>query len=773
MRGQVIAICLVIGCGVATFVMSRSAMESLTETRATYYDRSRFADLFVVLKRAPNTVASQIEQIPGVNRVQTRIVREVTLDIPGLSEPAAGRLISIPERQTPGLNDLHLRSGRYIEPGRWDEVLAGEGFTMAHGYQPGDRVTAIINGRKKQLTIVGIVLSPEYIYQIRPGELIPDNLRYGIFWMGRKALGTAFDMDGAFNNVALDLAPGASEREALRRLDDIFRRYGGLGAYTREEQTSHRFVSDEIQQLNRMSTLLPSIFLAVAAFLLNVVLSRIIALQREQIAALKAFGYSNLAVGWHYLKLVLAIVVIGTLLGIGVGSWLGSALMQLYAKLYRFPDLYYQLPGSVVALSFCVAAVAAIAGTLSVVRAAVRLPPAEAMRPEPPGNFGPLILERLGLGWIISPAARMILRHIERKPLKAAFSVLGVALAVAILILGSFTLDSIDYLLEVQFEVMQCQDLMVTLIEPSSHRVLHEVQHLPGVVDVEPFRGAAVKLRNGHREKRTSIQGYPAVNRLFRPVDHKLSRVVLPPKGIVLNEKLARIIDVKPGDMVTVEVLEGERPTRRVPVAATTSELLGASAYMELGALNTLLREGPAVSGMLVTANKDQLDSLYRKLKATPRVASVNIKRATIRSFRETVAENINTMRTFNVMFAMVIAFGVVYNTARIALSERGRDLASLRVLGFTRGEISLILLGELALLTLVALPVGLAIGHFLGWVVVQSLDTELYRIPFIVNRSTDAFAVTIVLLSAIICGLVVRRKLDTLDLVAVLKMRE
>ena len=773
MRGQVLAICAVIGCGVATFVMMRSALASLWETRQVYYDRSQFAHVFGSLKRAPLPVASEIERIPGVTQVQTRIVREVTLDIPGFSEPAAGRLVSIPEREVPTLNALYLRAGRYIEPGRDNEVLASEGFTDAHGYIPGDKITAIINGRKKQLTIVGIALAPEYIYQIRPGEIIPDSLRYGIFWMGREALGTAFDMDGAFNDVALELAPATSTEAVIERLDEVLKRYGGVGAYDREQQVSHRFLSDEISQLRKMGTLVPAIFLLVAAFLLNVVLARIVSLQREQIAALKAFGYSNLAVGVHYLKLVLAIVLVGGTGGILVGRMMGQHMMGIYGKFYRFPEIQYLLPPDLIALAFLVSGFAAVVGTLGVIRAAVRLPPAEAMRPEPPGNFRPLLFERLGLAEFIAPAARMVLRHLERRPLKAAYSVFGIALAVAILVLGQFSLDAIDYLLEVQFDVVQKGDLNVAMVEPTSAGVIHEIERLPGVQMVEPYRTVPIRLRSGPRSKRTAIQGYIPNSRLYHLVDEDLKRVHLPPEGLLLNEKLARILDVKPGDMVQVEVLEMDRPIRTAPVVAVTSEMLGISAYMNIDALHRLLREGPSVSGAMVTADPAAQERLYRQLKATPRVASVTIKQSSIRSFRETIAENILTMRAFNVMFATIIAFGVVYNTARIALSERGRELASLRVLGFTRLEISMILLGELSVLTVLALPTGLAIGHFLAWGVCTTLETEMFRVPYRIAPHTDGFAVLVVVIAAILSGLVVRRKLDTLDLVAVLKLRE
>lgn len=773
MWGQVLAICAVIACGVATFVMSLSALEALRTTQETYYDRYRFADVFVGLKRAPNAVAARIADIPGVAHVHTRVVRDVTLDLADLDEPAVGRLISIPENGQFALNALHLRAGRYIEPFRDDEILAAEGFVEAHNLHPGDKITAIINGRRKDLRIVGTALSPEYVYTIRMGALVPDDKRFGVFWMGHQALASAFDMEGAFNDICLDLTPGADEQEVIERLDAIVKPYGGLGSHGRRDQISNRFLSDEIKQLQRMGTIIPSIFLSVAAFLLNVVLSRIIALQRDQIAALKAFGYSNLAVGIHYLKLVLAIAVVGVLLGSVVGYWLGLNITKVYTRFYKFPMLYFTLPPKVALMALTASAGASVAGTLNVIRRAINLPPAEAMRPEPPSAYRLTILERLGLKNFFSQPTRMVLRHIERRPLKAFLSSFGMALAVAILMLGRFSADSLDFLLDTQFMVTQRQDISVALLEPTSMSGFHEIQHLKGVIHVEPRRMVPIRITHQHITRRTMIQGIidsPDLNHL---VDENLQPIAVPREGIVLNSKLAELLGVKVGDTLSVEVLEGARPIRDVAVTGLATEFLGTFCYMNLGALNRLLGEGDSLTEVYLTADDNKIDELYRRLKETPRVASVTIKKISIRSFRDTVMENMLQMQFYNVIFACIIAFGVVYNTARIALSERGRELASLRVLGLTRREISFILLGELALLTLAALPLGISLGWLLVKIVCTFLDTEMYRIPFIIAPATYGFSVTVVVLAAVISGLVVRRRLDDLDLIAVLKSRE
>ncbi len=772
MKGQAIAIALVMACGIVTFVMSLSTFGSLERNLTTYYDRYRFAQVFGHVKRAPNTLAARFAEIPGVAQVQARIVVDVTLDVPGLVEPAGGRLISVPERRAPGLNDLYLRSGRHIEPGR-GEVLANEAFVKEHKFQPGDSVVAVINGRKQRLKIVGVVLSPEFIYLIRPGDILPDDKRFGVFWMGYQELAAAFNMEGAFNDVALTLTPDAIERDVLQRLDRLIEPYGGTGSYGRGDHLSHQLLMNELRQLQTMAVMAPLIFLGVAAFLLQVVLNRQIGTQREQIAALKAFGYTKFEVGLHYLKLVLLIASLGAVLGLGVGAWLGRALTGLYAVFYHFPTFDYYLDLGTVLWAVLIGVGSAIVGTLSAVRRAIRLPPAEAMRPEPPATFRPTVVERMGLQRLLSPATRMILRQLERRPLKALMSCLGIALAAAILVMGNFMGDSLDYIIELQFMTAQRQDMTISFVEPQSVEALYEVQHLPGVRHCEPTRGLGVRVRHEHRSRRIGIQGMapePVLNRL---VDMEGRVVPLPPDGLVISQKLAELLAVNVGDTLTVEVMEGERPVREVRVAGLLNDMIGIAGFMDIRAVNRLVREGPVVTGAYLAVDPRHTDELYRTLKESPRVAGVLIKKAALASFESTIAENMLRIKMFNVVFACIIAFGVVYNTARIALAERSRELASLRVMGFTRAEISGILLGELAVLVLAALPAGLLIGYGLAALTVLANDAELFRVPLFIRPSTYAFATTVVLLAAAASALVVRRGLDRLDLVAVLKSRE
>jgi putative ABC transport system permease protein len=773
MKAQALAIALVVASGVAMYVMYLSNFASLRETQTTYYERQRFADVFASLKRAPLRVAAEVAALAGVSAVEARVVADVTLDLPQISEPASGRLVSIPPDRRPQVNDVFVRQGRWIEPGRPDEVLASEAFVIAHRLELGDRVRAVINGRLRELTIVGVGLSPEYIYSIRPGELIPDDRRFGIFWMSESALAAAFDMEGGFNDLAVDLSAGATPQDVIARIDGLLEPYGGLGAIPRALQLSHWTVENELAQLQSFGFMLPLIFLLVAAFILNVALTRALALQRPQIAALKALGYGNAALGWHYLKWALAIGLAGVAIGVAGGAILGSFIIDLYNQYFRFPELLFRVPLSVLVGATTLTLLAAGAGAFSAVRRAVALPPAEAMRPEAPALYRrtaletPLVLRYLGHD------GRMVLRNIMRHPMRAAASIFGIGFAVAILMVGFVFTDAIERLIMTQFWDAERQDVTINFVEPRSQGAYYELARLPGVVAVEPQRMVAVRIHAGHRERYLAVSGVGDEQRLRRVVDRNGAPIRLPPSGVVLSAMLAQVLGIGLGDSVTLDVLEGHRPSLDVQVTGVVDDIMGLSAYMNIEALHQLMREGRVATGAVLLVDTARDEQLSADLKRMPGIAGVAFKRAVLRTFRDVMAANMNLTIGINLLFAGVIAFGVVYNAARVSLSERSRELASLRVLGFTRAEISMILLGELALLTLAALPVGVLFGYGLAAAIVGSIESEVYRFPLYVTNQAVALSCLGIIAAAAVSGLLVRRRLDRLDLVAVLKIRE
>jgi putative ABC transport system permease protein len=773
LRGQVLAIAVVMAGGVMTWVIAYGTIDSIQTTQQAFYRENRFAEVFATLTRAPKSLAARVAEIPGVERVLTRVVAPANLRIEGFNEPVKGLVVSLPENEPNPLNALFLRSGRLPEPGADDEVVIGEPLAEAHGLLPGDTLDVIIRGHQERLRITGIGLSPEYIYQIGPGELFPDYRRYGVLWMNERGLARAMDMDGAFNDVSLTLAAGASERAVIRRLDQLLKRYGARGAIGRADQLSHNYLSQEFAQLRSMANIVPVIFLAVAAFLLSVVISRIVQNQRDLIGILKAFGYGNVAIGLHYVALTLLIVSIGVVIGLGLGGWLGRGLSSMYSDFFRFPYLHYRVAFGVGLSAAGFATLAGLTGTLRAVLQAVRLPPAEAMRPDAPLVYRSTLIERIGAQRWFDHPTRMILRRFERQPLKSGLSLLGIALSGGILFVGAFQEDAIDYILDVQFGLMQRQDMTVTFTEPVERAALYELAAIEGVKRVEPYRAVAVKLHAGHRSHRTAIQAFENGGELRAVFDDQLRLITLPPEGVVITDELADKLAINVGDALTVEVLEDTQPVREVRVAARVSEYIGLMAYMDIAALNRLMREGPVVSGAALSVDDRSQPRVLEELKRRPGIAGVSLREVSVQSFYDTMGETLLIFAFINTLLAGSIAFGVVYNSARIALAERSRELASLRVLGFTQGEVAWILLGELAILTLLAIPPGFLIGQGFCWLISHYLTSDLYRIPLVIEPDTYGHSALVVMASALLSAAVLGLRLRKLDLVGVLKTQE
>ncbi|HJK96453.1 MAG TPA: FtsX-like permease family protein [Polyangiaceae bacterium LLY-WYZ-14_1] len=773
LRGQVITIALVVASGIASYVCLQSGWASLSQSRTTYYERYRFADVFAHLERAPEAVRRRLEEIPGVAKVHTRVVETVSVPVPDRPEPAVGQVVSIPAEGESALHGVHLVAGRRVAPQRSDEAMLLASFARAHGITPGDRLPVVINGVLRRLRVVGLALSPEFIFTVQEGGLAPDDAGFAVLWMADRVVGPAFRMEGAFNDVLLRLQPGAALDPVLDRVDAVLDPYGSLGAYGRDDQLSHQTLETEMGQLEVWATVVPMIFLGVAAFLLNVVLARLIHLQRSQIATLKAVGYGNLAVGVHYLALVSLVVVLGALLGTVLGGWLGRELTELYAGIFRFPVLTYRIDPSLWLTGLGVSLLSAVVGALSAVRQVVRLPPAEAMRPAAPASYRRTWLEALPIDRLFGPAARMVVREVGRRPLRTAISSIGIAMAIAIMVVGRFSSDALPHLIDVVFRGTMREDLAVGLDGAMPERVVRSLASLPGVRRAEGIRQVPVRFRHGPRDRETVLTGYPPEGELRRVLDGDGRPIDLPAGGVVLTDMLAQVLGLRVGDAVTVEVLEGERRVVRTSVAGTVDEMVGMQGHARLPVVSALLGQEPLVSSVLLRVDEEAMDDVRRRLKAMPGVQGVTRRMSLIERFQEQTGTTLLAMSLILTFFAGTIAVGVIYNNARIALSTRSRDLASLRVLGYTRGEIAGILLGEIALQVVLAIPIGLGVGLWWTVLIAQTVDPEQYRFPVVTSAATYTTASLVAVASAVLSALLLRRRLDRLDLIGVLKTRE
>ena len=773
LKGQIATIALVLASGIVCFIALRGTHASLSDSARGYYDAYRFAHVFARAERVPETLARRIEALPGVSALETRIAKEVTVPIEGMARPAYGILLSLPAGREPATNALCLRQGRWPERGRDDELVLLESFAEVHGIRPNQRLPVVVNGKRRAFRVVGVALSPEFVYAIRPGALVDDPKRYAVLWMDRAALASAFQLGGAFNDVTLRLAPSASEKAVLAALDRLLAPYGGNGAIARREQLSARVVDQELDQLGVLSTMVPAVFLGVAAFLVNLVLGRMIRQQRPEIATLKAVGYTNREVGRHYLGLVLVVLLPGSLLGILGGVALGHTVLGLYSRSFRFPELHFHVPGSIVALAVLVSAAAALLGALGAVRAAIRMPPAEAMQPPAPAAYRRSALERLGVAALVGSSGMMIVREVARRPQRTLLSSLGLAGAVALRLHGHFGIDALLADFESTFRREQRQDFSVLFAEPVAPRVVAQLRRMPGVITAEGVRAVPVRISYGHRARDSVLMGLPRDGTLRRLVERGRAELRLPHDGVVLTRTFADILGLRIGDRPEIQLKQGDRRTVRPLVLGFVDEAIGLTIYAQAGQLAELEGDLGAVSSVLLRVDPLQSERVQAALRRSPRVIDVSETRAEMQRLLDMNASIMNVWTAISIALSASIVFGVVYNNARIALAARARDLASLRVLGFTRGEISTIAIGSQALEVALAIPLGLWLGTAWARQFMKSVDQETFRWSVVVAPKTYLLSIAVTLLAAAASALWVRRSLDRLDLVSVLKARE
>lgn len=774
LKSQAFTIALVVAVGVANYITLKSAWRALGDSRAAYYEEYRFADIFARLKRAPDSVADRIQDLKGVASVYPRVVQDVLLPLEDMITPAHGQIISLPMHGRPQMNDVYVKAGRFPEPGRANEVLVYEPFALEHGLLPGSTVAAILNGKLHELIVVGLALSPEYVFAVEPGGITSDDERFAPMWMSKSAVAAAYQMEGAFNDLVLRLEPGANERAVLVAVDRMLRPYGGLGAYGRDLQVSNSILSGELAQIEAMVIFLPGVFLAVAAFLLNVVFSRLVTLQRGQIAVIKAVGYTNLAIALHYLKMVFVIVLIGSLLGVGLGAWLADAMLDLYAQFFRLPMARGRIDLPVAINAIIASLVAALLGIGLAVRNAVTLPPAEAMRPPSPARYRASPIERFPGLRSIHQTTMMVFREIWRQPLRTVLSSTGIAFALAIIILGRFGKDAHGPILDLQFGRQQREDISVNFTEEVDQRALGYLGHLPGVDQVDGFRTTPVRFRSGPRWRDSVLIGLPPDSHLRRLFNRQFRPARIPHTGVLITDVLADILGAKPGDFIEVELKEGDHGTRRVRITGTIDEAFGIQGYMQKSRLHELLRENPTINTALLRVDPARESELQTRLADIPTVLSIHRKRTLLEKFEEQTSRTMRVITLILTLFATAIAVAVVYNNARVSLSVRSRDLATLRVLGFTRAEISAILLGEQAVQVFLGIPFGLVLGTWGAKALLElQADPEQFRMPMLISSQTYAFSVVVILAAAVLSALLVRRRLDTLDLIGVLKTRE
>jgi putative ABC transport system permease protein len=773
MRMQVLAIALLIACGVSVAVMSFSAQRALVIAQSRYYQATRFADVFAQAKRARLDAAKDLARIDGVVAVDPRAMNFGLMQIPGMLRPATARLISLPDDPTQALNKLVLIQGRYPDANRTDEALALKTFLDAAHVALGERVTMVVAGRRMSFKVVGSALSPEFVYVPGPASMMPDEAHQGVFWAPRTTVEKATGLGGAFSMVSLKLAAGAHEPAVLAAVDRILAPYGGTPAVGRADQVSNKFQQERIDRFGIIAWVIPPVFLTVAAALVQMVLGRLVDSEREQIGLLKAFGYGNLEAAAIYVKMAALIGLVGAVGGGLLGGWMGRVITQMLAQYMRFPRLELQFSWKAFLTASVLSAGAAMAGSLLAARRAALLAPAIAMRPPTPAAYRKGLLEGLPLWRHVDEPSRMIVRNLERFPMRAGLTLLGLAVSLSLLVGSQFMFGSLDEVLDQAYFRARHWSDAVAFAENRDAAVVAELRRLPGVTAAEGERYAAVRIRaHGHEEK-GFVAGLSPEASLSLPLDAKDRRVPFMGRGLILSGSLAGRLGVRPGDAVELEVTEGRRPRVVLPVTGETREYAGLAIYMDRRELGRIMGEGDLVNLGTLQVESDRRADFYRAIEAAPMIVGAASRTDTVAVYRTTFMRVLTDEMTFFAGFAAAIAFGVAFNVARIALSDRGRDLATLRVLGFDQSDCAYILLGELFLLALAATPVGVLGGMALARTLVAAFARQEMQLPMIITARSYGVAFSVYLAAVAAAAAMVGQRLWRLDLVAVLKTRE
>lgn len=776
--GMLLAITGIIVVGVTCFVGLSSAYVNLAESKRRYYEQCRMADFSVELKKVPLAELAPLAELPGVAAIRPRIQFYAAVDLPEVAEPLNGLVLSLPDRPQPIINDVVLRRGSYFTDRRENEVLVSESFAQYHRLRPGQWIHLLLNNRRQEVFIVGTAISSEFVYLLGPGRVTPDPKHFGVFYLKQSFAEDVFDFSGAANQVLgrLEASRGGDPREVLRRAETILSAYGVFSTTPLEEQFSNRFLSNEIRGLQTFATITPTMFLAVAALVLNVLLTRLTQQQRTTIGTLKAVGYSDWQLFWHLEKLGLSVGVAGGLLGCGLGYWLAGAMTGLYRLFFQFPDFQNEFSPWIHAAGLAISVACAVLGSLRGSRAVLKLRPAEAMRPAAPRQGGAVLLERVAWFWkSLDSGWRMVLRNVLRNRVRTLAGIFAAAMGASVLVNAWMMADAMTYFLDFQFRHVLRSDIDLTFKDEHGEDALLEAARLPGVDRAEPFLSVACTFRNGPYEKKGSITGLVPGAQLTVPRDLQERPARIPRAGLAMTRTLADILHLARGDTVTIEPVKGLRIACEVPVAEIAESYLGTSVYADLHYLNRLVNEEFALSGVQLTLDGDpgRRAALDRQLKELPALQAVGAREDIIQGIEETVLKHQWVVIDIMVFFAGVVFFGSILNASLVSLAERQREVATLRVLGYGPWQIGTLLLRESMIITLIGAVLGMPLGYALTAFTAWAYNTELFRLPIIATTGTWLWTLVLAVMFGLVAHMFVQRAIHRMAWPDALKAQE
>jgi len=775
-KGALLALVAIVAVGMSCYVAMEGVYRDLDNSRAAFYREYHLADFTVDLKRAPLSAAAAVEEVPNVRRARPRVSVAVTIDLENTPEPVSGRAISMPLEKRPVLNDVLMRSGTWFSSAE-GEVIVNADFAAANGIVPGSTLDVLLLDKQHRLLVVGTAMSPEFVYLLPPsGGLAPDPKTFGVLYMPEDFLEKSADLDGACNQI-VGMACDTREialSNMLELLEEKLDPYGVVSTTPRSEQPSVKFLSEELKGLEATAAILPVVFFGVAALVLNVLITRMVAQQRTSIGVLRAIGYTWGDMLRHYLAYGALIGAAGAVLGAALGIWLQGIFCRLYALYFSLPEIEPHFYGDIMAAGSAVSVLFAVAGSARGAWHAVKMAPAVAMQPPMPEVGGAIILERIRPLWgMLGFAWKMIMRTIFRNPFRSTVTLLSGLVSTALLFATVHTYSAFAYLVDHEYERTAHHDFQMALRDPVDGRAVAETASLPGVTYAEGQLAVPCRLSRGPYSKRLVVTGMPEPSRLYTPIDAAGNPITVPEGGLILTRKLADILHVRPGETLRMRPLIGRRRETVVPVVALVDTYLGLSAYADIGYLGRLIGEYRVVNAVFGTTGGAARNEFLEEIKRRPSAVGYGERSRTLKLIDDVIGASLGPSIAVLVLFAGIIALGSMLNTNLVSLSEREREVGSLRVMGYTPLQALKIFAGESLVVYIFAVAAGLAAGVGLARLISMAYYTEIYRFPVVIRAWQFAAAAAMMAVFFIAAQLLIYRVIIGLDWLEVLKSRE
>ena len=772
-KGQFISILIIVVLGVTFYTAINSAFENLSNSSTKYYEDYRLADIWVDIYNAPIAIKEKLESIPNVKTATGRIIKDASINIS--EENATLRFITLPDIKRDIINDVVIKSGRYFSDSDSNQCLLDEDFFKANNLNLGEYIYPIINGNKVKLKVVGSVKSPEFVYILKDSsEMMADNKRFGIIYIKQSFGEAIFDLKGFINNIAIQISNGSDVKVIKDDVKKALKNYGVKSVIDREEQTSSKMISEEIKQLKSMGGTFPIIFFMVASVIIYIMMGRMVENQRTQIGVLKAVGFTNVQVLTYYMSYSAIIAFIGSFIGSIIGTYMGVGMTKLYNQYFNLPlgdvKIYgeFVVPAFMLTLFFCL-----FAGYNSC-KAIFKIMPSEAMREKSPQSGKKIIVEKIDLIWRnISYLEKIIIRNLFRYKKRALLISIGVIFSSAILLVALSMSDSMNFMIKQQYGNIQDYDIKVKLSKLISVEELNNIKNITHVKELEPVLETGVEISNGWKSKNVGFTALVKDPQMYKVEDKNGNAISIPKNGILISEKLANTLGVKVNDSVNIKFYFPGKDKKEMVVKGIVVQYLGLSTYTSMDNLNGILGEGMiASSAVLKLDNINFENEVKDKLRDMPNVTSVESKTDSLNALLKTMGGMEASIGVY-IILSGILLIAVLYNIATINIFERQRELATLKVLGFTNNEVKKLIFNENYIIVIFGMIIGLPFGKWLGAYLMASSSTDAYTIPYIIEIKTYIIAIILTLLFTAITNLTLMKKIKALDMIEVLKNKE